>query len=415
MEIKLKESGLELERLVGIEGYLTSAEGIGGRLKQVPEDFVVEEITPEGGVLEVSPMPDGGAEQAQQQDEDKPLKEYAHFTFQKTNWDTMRAVKEIARRLRVSGKRLGYAGTKDKRSVSTQRVSVWNTPISALKRISIKDILLKDFCYSDLRINLGDLWGNKFTITIRGISLSGEDIKNRVNGVSEEIASRGGVPNYYGLQRFGVTRPITHLVGKKLLEKKFQEAVMVYLADDYGRESPEASEARKFLSETLDYREALKKYPKYLGYECAMLNHLAQTPTDYAGALRKLPKKLRWMFIHAYQGFIFNKALSAYLKSGNVPEKLPLVGLKVSPDEVSARLLESEGLSQSDFEVKPMPELSSDGEYRDCFMRVDGLEFRGVEADELNEGFLKVGLRFRLQKGSYATMVLREFIKNDCW
>ena len=76
-----------------------------------------------------------------------------------------------------------------------------------------------------------------------------------------------------------------------------------------------------------DHKEALRYYPKRLGYEQALLNRLVERPGDFGGALKALPQRLGWMFVHAYQSYLFNKALSRCLREGWTVERLPLVGL----------------------------------------------------------------------------------------
>ena len=394
----------ELEHSVGMELYKSDTEGIGGKIKQVPEDFVVEEVTPDEKPLEVDK--DIGFNKGE-------LGEYLHFTLQKYNWDTIRALKVISNRLNVSRKRFGFAGTKDKRALTTQRVSVWDTKVEGLQKIRLKDITLRDFSYADERINLGDLWGNRFIVTVRKIDLLENSIDKRINLVMDELDS--GIPNFFGVQRFGTVRPITHQVGEWILRRDFKRAVMVYLSAVYEKESEESREARRVLSETEDFKEALKRFPKHLGYESSMLNHLAKNPTDYIGALRELPKKLRWMFVHAYQAYIFNKTLSEYMRKEIEVEKLPLAGSEIELDEITARILKEKEISQKNFKIEEMPELSSKGMYRDCFMYIKGFEVVSTGKDELNEGKRKAAIRFSLLKGSYATTVLREIMKNEYW
>ncbi|HDI73010.1 MAG TPA: tRNA pseudouridine(13) synthase TruD [Candidatus Altiarchaeales archaeon] len=394
----------ELEQELGMEVYASRTEGIGGRIKQIPEDFIVEEITPDGKILEIG---NRGIENKNQEE-----KEYVHFTLQKYNWDTMKAIKEISRRLGISHKRFGFAGTKDKRALTTQRVSLWNKKIEDLERVRIKDIKLKDFRYEDERINLGDLLGNRFTVVIRNLGYDEEIIRERISSLMNEL--KGQIPSFFGVQRFGTVRPITHLVGKEILKKNFKGAVMIYLSMEFEGEDEEVKEVRKTLRETGDFRETLKNFPKHLGYENAMLNFLVKEreKENFIGALRKLPKKLRQMFIHAYQAYIFNKSLSEYIKRGIVVERLPLVGYKTEIDEITSRILNEEGISQEDFRVDSMPELSSKGEYRNCFAIVENLEIINIGDDELNEGKKRLTIRFSLGKGNYATVFLREVMKS---
>lgn len=388
--VKIKPPGLETD--VGLETYLSAAQGIGGKIKQIPDDFVVDEVAAE--------LRQGDGE-------------YVHFTLEKKNWDTLRAIKEISKRLRVSRKRLGFAGTKDRRAITRQRVSVWNIPIEDLKKINIRDITLSEFSQSPERINLGYAWGNKFSIVARNIDLEADELKARVGEIANEL--KDGFPNFFGLQRFGIQRPITHRVGRAILKTDFKEAVMTYLAGVYETEREEAVKARKYLRDTNNFREAIKIFPKNLGYETAMLNHLVNHETDFIGALRKLPKKLRWMFVHAYQSYIFNRALSHHIKEGDVPENLDLLGYNSKPDDVSAKILEEDDVSLTDFKTPSMPELSSEGKTRDCLIRAEDFEASEPQEDELNEGKKKLTLKFKLLKGSYATTMLREFMKNEWW
>ncbi len=394
----------ELEKVTGLLAYGSKTQGIGGKIKKIPEDFIVEEICPDGRVLSVND---------ENKIDEQEKKDYVHFTLLKYNWDTMRALKEISKRVRVSRKRLGFAGTKDKRAITTQRVSIWKVPIEELMKVQIKDIGIRNPVYVDDRINLGELWGNRFTMTVREIPLSEDEIREQLNDTVQQLD--GKIPDFFGLQRFGIQRPITHLVGKEILKKNFKEAVMIYLAKTFPEEGEEAGNARKILSETGDFREAIKNFPKYLGYERMMLDSLIHTPTDFIGALRKLPKKLRWMFIHAYQAYIFNRALSIYLLEGKEIDKLPLVGYESEVDDVTARIMDEEGIKKEEFLVKEMPEMSSKGEYRQTFVEFKDFEIAKIEKDELSETGNKAILKFSLIKGTYATVLLRELMKNEYW
>ncbi len=400
--VKIKPPPLECA--IGIECYRSERDGVGGQIKTLPEDFVVEEVSPQGIVLEVNkPVIENNA----------PGGSYTHFTLQKKNWETMRALKELSERLRVSRERFGYAGTKDKRALTTQRVSVRDVPIESLVKVRVRDIVLKDFCYSNDEIVLGQLAGNRFTLTIRGIDLKPEEAKDSVEQVAEEL--EGLFPNYYGLQRFGVVRPITHLVGKAILKGDFKKAVFTYIAEVFDGEEEESKRARKLLHDTGDVKEALRVFPKHLGYETAMLNYLAVNPEDYVGAIRTLPRSLQWMFVHAYQAYVFNRALSRYTRDGRKVYALPLAGCKSVLDDVTKETLMEDGITQEDFTIRKMPELSSDGELRDCLKCFSDFKVLDASADEVIDGKTKMTLRFSLDKGSYATILVREFMKNQYW
>ncbi|MFH1834981.1 MAG: tRNA pseudouridine(13) synthase TruD [Methanobacteriota archaeon] len=386
----------KLEVSCGLTTYKSKSTGIGGVLKLTPEDFIVEEVIAYGSIASL---------EGETRGEDTPC-EFTHFTLVKKNWDTMRAVKEISRRVKVSQKRFSFAGTKDKNAITSQRVSAQGVSISDLERVSIKDLTLKEFSYSDEPVQLGGLWGNKFTITIRGINHSQGDIKLRVTETMSELS--GGFPSFFGLQRFGVVRPITHLVGKKVVLRDFEGAVKTYLCETFPGVEEEEKKARQELDSSWDVKEALKSFPKRLGYEKAMLNFLVEHPSDFKGALYSLPRNLSMMFVHAYQSFIFNRALSDYVEKGYTAERLPLVGSDSLLDEVSSQILEDEGVKPSDF-------TTSKGTVRDCFTPVSEFNIIDVSSDELNPGKQKLTVSFKLEKGCYATVFLREIIKAEYW
>jgi len=101
----------EQDRALGMEYYITDSPGCGGVLRSSPEDFVVDEVyenlSYEGG-------------------------RYLVLEVVKKDWDTHHLIREMARQLRISQKRFGWAGTKDKRAVTSQRISIMNLDESEL-------------------------------------------------------------------------------------------------------------------------------------------------------------------------------------------------------------------------------------------------------------------------------------------
>ncbi len=388
------KSAYKLDRSLGLDYFITDTLGIGGRLRTDVEDFVVEELP-----IDLPLEPSG---------------EHTHFTLEKRNWETMGAVRAIARALGVSHKRFGYAGTKDKRALTRQRVSAWRVEPEHLSEVNIKDIRLYDFVRSSERLSLGDSMGNSFKIVIRDARLAGAELENEIATACEQMAEKG-VPNYFGYQRFGITRPNTHLVGKELVKGNLEEAVMRYLGYPYDAEGSESRRARQYFDETRDPKGALELYPKKLGYERSMLDALMKNPRDYAGALRRLPKKLRTMLVHAYQAYLFNKLLSWIIEGEKfeIGMMLPLLGYRTQLDgvlgDIAANILEEEELSLRSFFIKSMPEISSPGENRKA-----GLEVAPeYNVGESSEGTPLVEVSFSLPKGSYATVVLREIMKAE--
>lgn len=368
--------------------YWTKTDGIGGEIKAEPGDFVVEEIGTTVNYKLIERISDLFP---------KKRKEQLHCTLVKTNYTTNRAVARISGKLRVSRKRIGYAGMKDKRAITSQRISIYRGNKAIIKKLRMKDIELKNFHYSDKRIELGDLSGNVFTIRILN--------HNGDKKIVEEFTKSRFFPNYFGEQRFGTRRMINHRIGISILKGDLKTAVKIMLTET-GDESEEATKAREKLSKNWgDFKTALKEFPKYLGIEKAMMNYLVKNPTDYVGALRTIPKRLRIMFTHSVQSYIFNLTLSSYEETP--PKFLPLVGFQTeSLPEAAKKIVKELGIEKKDFRCRVMPEMSSRGS-----MRKSMFEIKDMKILELNENLIK--LRFMLEKGIYATTVLNELMKKE--
>lgn len=420
---------------------------------------MVEEITPE---REIIPALGSKAQtnNSSSNYESEEEGEYTVFTLERhAMYDAFEALIKIARSLGVGVKRLSYAGVKDKRAVTTQRVSAWRVDPERLKNLNVKGLYIRDVHKSKDAVELGGLWGNRFSIMVREINLDKSEAEERVKQTCREIKDWGGVPNFFGYQRFGIQRPLTHLVGIKLLRKEFREAAMLFLAKAYPLEGEDAKEARNYLSEKEDFAGALGKFPRRLTYERIMLKHLSHYPNDVIGAFRRLPRGLLKMFVHAVQSYLFNRILSMRfksgfplnhaipgdivtsvenvspndytlvteetvsrineeIKSGRLGVSIPLIGYDSTlptnqPGELVEKILREEELNPNMFRLQSIPEMSSRGMVHLALLGISDLKVMDIDKDEYSENALKLTISFSLPKGSYATIVLREFMKTD--
>ncbi len=344
-------------------------------IKREPKDFLVEEITPDEEVLEA-----GKKYKFKKSSGDQLI-----CVLEKENWDTNLALKTIARRLHTSPKRIGFAGTKDKRAITTQRISMWKIKEN-VSELRISGMALKPLEYSDKRIELGDLWGNRFTIKVYTDKKLGKIPKK--------------IPNYFGSQRFGSGRSITHLVGKEILKGNLERAVKIYLAESSSQESEDTRNARERLSKDWDYKEALNYFPYGMRFERTLLGHLSQYPNDYVGALRRLPKFLKIMFTHSYQSYLFNEFVKECVKKKRKFKTGPLYGFESKLNNALERaILKKAKMKLSDFHVRSMPEMSSKGDRRPIYVELN--DFKVIKN---GKSFIEV--RFSLPKGCYATTVI---------
>jgi tRNA pseudouridine13 synthase len=294
----MRLSHFALEQELGMRYYSSDTTGIGGKLRSTAEDFLVEEIPVAVG--------DSGP--------------YLICKLTKKDWELQHAVKELAKRLGISHRRIGWGGTKDRHAVTSQLISLYEITPAQIADVRLKDIRLEVLGRSQFPLSLGSLKGNQFDITIR--ELSGEDIEGQIQSVN--VTAAAGLPNYYGIQRFGVIRPLTHRIGEMILINDYERAVMTYIGQSFPDEPEENRATRTIFFETRDAREALHRLPVSMSYERSMLHHLINQPGDYKGALKVLPPKLLSMFVSAFQSWLFNCALSMRFDQGTaIDEPVP--------------------------------------------------------------------------------------------
>ncbi|MFA5357320.1 MAG: tRNA pseudouridine(13) synthase TruD [archaeon] len=415
--------------------FVTTTEALGGKIKQRYSDFIVEEVLIDGRICQVKKFDKAFGERKEELEKiivpASNGKEQLLLDLEKINQDTNFVFARLARGLNVSKKRIGYAGLKDKRGITCQRISLYGPDPKRVERFGFRGIELRNPEWSDKRIELGELKGNNFVLTIRGIEKSEDEIKKIISEFAEQ--AKEGLPNFFGNQRFGGKREITHRVGKLLLAEKFEEAVMLYLTETYSEEKEELRNARINLANTNNFSDALKQFP-FLDArsEIAMLNHLVNNPKDFAGAFGKLPKKIRYLFVHAYQSHIFNKIIEERLLQfgkkgldviegdelieGEPAALLPGFESKFAEGkagEIEQKILADEGVDFRTFRVGGMSELSSKGSRKNIVLRPENFNLIETGADEFNEGKRFAKVSFFLSKGNYATTIMRELLKEE--
>jgi tRNA pseudouridine13 synthase len=395
---------------------LTRRRGIGGTIKQTPDDFVVKEITGKGVVLEPGVKYDANALGETEVPEGKQIS----FVLEKKDWNTMNALLTIANLMGRGRKSIGYAGTKDKKALTVQLGSIYHPEPYDMSQIKLKDININGSWRSE-GVELGSDIGNAFEIKIGEVQEP-----DGAAAIAEELMGR--MPNYFGPQRFGERRN-NQEVGLSILRGDFEGAVMEFLTGIENERNERVTEARTKLKETLDFQGALEYFPKYLRGERTVIAYLAKYPKNYANALRLLPRGTALMFVHAVQSMMFNEELERRISAGDFAsgihaqkdaygfpdlEKVgvegeftvvPLVGYQTKDEEISTyakEIMERMQITKELFISKGLREFNMKGSYRALIAPVKDL---GHEAagDE-------VKLKFSLPKGSYATVLLDEFM-----
>ncbi len=320
-------------------------------IKQLPEDFVVKEIAS----LKIK---DSGT--------------YSYFILKKRDYTTYKALKIISDKLRKPIKHFGFAGNKDKIAVTQQLISIKNTNINNFK---FKGIELKYLGKNNNPVSLGDLEGNEFIISIRNLN------QNEIEKVEKRIRHKLSIPNYFGEQRFSKHN---YLIGKAIIKRDLKKALDLILRHEGEIEKP--------------VKEYIKKEKK-----------------DYVGALRKINKKLLRLYIHSYQSYLWNKTAEEYITLTKTKKntKIPIIGFgleKIEDNKLSTiitNIMKKEDITNRDFIISQVPELSSEGNDRDLFLGMSNIKIIKTDKDELNKNKQKMILSFSLKKGSYATEVIK--------
>ncbi|MAF99326.1 MAG: hypothetical protein CMH61_01820 [Nanoarchaeota archaeon] len=317
------------------------------KIKTVPQDFIVNEVSN----VEV-----------------KDKGRFLYFLLKKENWNTLDVVRKLSSALHVPQKSIGFAGSKDKKAVTTQLISFVNVSRERVEDIILNDISLEFVGYGDKPISLGDLSGNAFEIVVRDVS-----------GCSEISF----IPNYFDTQRFG---EYNVRIGKALVKKDFHEAVRVAIR------TGQCEELRE---------------------------HTAKFPQDYVGALQQVPIRHLRMYVNAYQSWLWNETVSRYINDIEKEVKykegmfifpkhfidldVPYIGWAGEVDgefeSIINEIMKEEEITFEDFLIRQIPKISLEGGLRKACVPVGDFQ-----CEEVDDG---VKLSFFLPKGSYATMVVK--------
>jgi tRNA pseudouridine13 synthase len=444
----------EVDKLLGIEVYATKTKGIGGAIKEAVDDFVVEEVLVDGSkasINRVVPSRVLGSTLEKQR--------FLLCVLVKRNWDTFIAVKNVANALGIDQARVQFAGIKDAKAVTAQHITIEDASVEDIEKIQVKDVEVRPVGYVHEMLSLFYLLGNNFTITIKSINAPEATVKAQIAQTMQELDGLGGIPNFFGHQRFGTTRPITHLVGKALVRGDFEAAAMLFLANPSVYEHPASRQAREELQSTHDFKRAQENFPRQLRFERQMLNHLADNPDDFIGAFQRLPLKLQALFVQARQSYLFNRFLSERVKhelplneavvgdlvvgversglpmtsmfkivsaenlvevngqvrAGRLRVALPMVGVKQKLSQgimgkMEKEVLEEEGFSAENLRVNVLSRVGGKGGLRTVVTPVSDFTLQDVSTDSSRIG-CQARASFTLFRGSYATVLMREMMK----
>jgi tRNA pseudouridine13 synthase len=397
--------------------------GVPARIKERAEDFVVEE-------LPLYPACGEG--------------EHLYLTIEKRGLTTRDAARRVARALGVADRDVGFAGQKDARAVTRQRLSLRSTETERARTLDLAGLRVLEVERHRNKLRLGHLRGNRFRLRLRGVP---EGRLSDVRAVLETLARRG-LPNAFGAQRFGA-RGANHWIGRALLSEDFEAAVRALAGTPAGEAgaAPDESAAVRAARASFDagdYAASAAAWPRGLREPRRVAEALAKGK-DARGALRRLDRPFLSFCVSAWQSHLFNRVLERRLqecdrvRTGDLAWRHvggavfavedaaleqpradaleisptgPLFGGRMTrpsgaPDAIEEAVLDEAGVTRASFEA-PSPWRPTGGRRP---LRVP------VEEPEVEPGSDEHGpyveLRFVLPPGVYATTLVREITKDQ--
>ncbi|HFQ8225757.1 TPA: tRNA pseudouridine(13) synthase TruD [Citrobacter freundii] len=150
-----------------------------GLLKASPEDFVVVE--------DLGFEPDGEGE-------------HILVRILKSGCNTRFVADALAKFLKIHVREVSFAGQKDKHAVTEQWLCarVPGKEMPDLSAFQLEGCKVLEYARHKRKLRLGALKGNAFTLVLRDVSHR-DEVESRLQAINT-----GGVPNYFGAQRFGI-------------------------------------------------------------------------------------------------------------------------------------------------------------------------------------------------------------------
>jgi tRNA pseudouridine13 synthase len=231
------------------------------------------------------------------------------------------------------------------------------------------------------------------------------------------------------------------MVGQEIVKQNFKKAIEILLCYTTEYDSAINREIREKSRDPKNYLRILKELPRGMDIEYQVISALVNGKGPIA-ALRSIPISIRRIFVPAYQAYLFNECLSIAILNGEnvvickegdlcfemlgplifgrvrkfdqvidsdskIAPAIQLIGYAFRPRKgrfeiIVQRLMQDDGITEKNFYIKEMQELSVQGGFRQTPLCCKDFYY----ADSLL-------LYFKLPKGSYATTLLRELMKPE--
>ncbi|ABR55105.1 tRNA pseudouridine synthase D TruD [Methanococcus vannielii SB] len=386
------------------------------KLRQKPEDFIVNEI------LEYKLVDYGN---------------YSLYRLKKLGIENLAAISYISKNFKIPLNDIGYCGLKDRHAITTQYITIPNE----YGRISLdeENLTLEYVGTIEKPLKIGELFGNSFEIVARNID------KNDFLKFAENIDTlKDGIPNYFDEQRFGSVFNGKFII-KEIINENYESAVKILLTNYTKSEKKSLKDLKRFIAKNWGNWDACIKYIEKKQITSKMFKNMIKSlkyENDFKKSFYYVDNRLKELFISAYQSYIWNECLKEILKEKlqkddrkyidyscgtflfykNLEKdvfediakiEFPTIAIDKEYEEFENRIINSvlkkERIKIADFKKITFGKLKYSK--RPIISIPKNVEIGNFKSDELNIKKYKLNLKFTLNKGSYATMVVKKIFE----
>jgi tRNA pseudouridine13 synthase len=381
------------------------------KLKRLPEDFQVEELT------SVSPSGQG---------------RFTLYRLSKRGLGTIETIDAICRRWNLSTRRVSYGGLKDRHAVTIQYLTIAEGPKRPLHQDSFNLEPLGQLTHP---YGPQHFRGNRFQLVLRDLT---PDRAARAIAALQEVSS-SGLPNYFDEQRFGSVGYSGQFIAHAWLKGEHEQALRLALVEPNPFDRATTKTQKAILRDNWG-RWAEAKARLERSSTRSIVTYLVDHPTDFRGAFARMKRELRTLYFSAFQSHLWNLLLSRLIerrtraeqrvmldlktavlafprdldeseKAGLQVIRLPLPSARTPRPEGSLGELTGEVLAPFDLRwdelrVRHLKDVFLSKGTRPALLFPQQLEYSAIE-DALHPGRRALRLAFELDKGSYATILVK--------
>ncbi|MBN1877111.1 MAG: tRNA pseudouridine(13) synthase TruD [Anaerolineae bacterium] len=353
---------------------------------------------------------------------------YNYYRVEKRNASMRRVREAMAAQLGVTPSAVTFPAPRDMAAVAVQYASVRkHGPLQFQGQGFVAHCVQQ----GPRALRTKDLRGNHFNVMVRHLTKSeAETLGNAL----EELASCG-LPNYFDDQRF-TSLTQKGFIGKTILLCDTEEILHIYLSEPMRGDPKPIQEFKKLVKNhwgQWGYLLHLAPRPSNLH---SVITYLKDHPHNYDRAANLIQDRLLNSYLLAYQSWLWNHILARYLQRYDTQSAhidiagtqfpLPDLNNEVSklrkleielprltayyPTElfqVVKGVLESEGLTQQDFNVRLLRRVYLTKRERPIWFAPTDVEIGKPIVDEYAPNFWATPVNFTLPLGHYAILVLK--------